>query len=180
MSSSPSTPDDPQPNIHALTQEIQEEPAQAEEPEKPKRRSKVSTAIKDVEPLPVGLDILWTLDETTSDHGSTTTSALPPPEMLEEALHNLHIILHPKTQHRSIYASPSSPPIEPTFALFCPIEGGEYIIDATIRELARRTGSDVVVLDAVQLAAGEWGAFGKGMVAPCYLLYLYSCFSNSC
>ena len=29
-------------------------------------------------------------------------------------------------------------------------------------ELARRTGSEVVVLDAIQLAAGEWGAFGKG------------------
>jgi len=84
--------------------------------------------------------------------------------MLEEVLHNLHIVLHPKTQHRSIYASPSGRPVEPTFALFCPIEGGEYIIDATVQELARRMGSDVVVLDAVQLAAGEWGAFGKGML----------------
>ena len=43
------------------------------------------------------------------------------------------------------------------------IEGGDYIIDQTVQELARRTDSDVVVLDAVQLAAGEWGAFGKGM-----------------
>jgi hypothetical protein len=43
------------------------------------------------------------------------------------------------------------------------IEGGEYVIDATVRELARRTNAEVLVLDAVHLAAGEWGAFGKGM-----------------
>lgn len=36
------------------------------------------------------------------------------------------------------------------------------MIDETVRELARRTDSDVIVLDSVQLAAGEWGAFGKG------------------
>jgi hypothetical protein len=163
LSSVPSAPDDTQPNIHASTRDIQEAPTPIEEPEKPKRRSRVSAATKDLEPLPDDLDILWTPDATTSGHESPTASALPPSEMLEEALHNLHIILHPKTQHRSIYASPSGPPVEPTFALFCPIEGGEYTIDATVQELARRTGSDVVVLDAVQLAAGEWGAFGKGM-----------------
>jgi hypothetical protein len=36
------------------------------------------------------------------------------------------------------------------------------VIDETVRELARRTNSEVVVLDSVQLAAGEWGHFGKG------------------
>lgn len=87
---------------------------------------------------------------------------MPPPEILEEALNNLHITLHPQTQNRAVYASPQGPPTEPTLALYCPIEGGDYVVDATVRELARRTGSEVVVLDAVQLAAGEWGDFGKG------------------
>ena len=36
------------------------------------------------------------------------------------------------------------------------------MIDATVRELAKRTGAEVLVLDAVQLAAGEWGEFGPG------------------
>jgi hypothetical protein len=54
--------------------------------------------------------------------------------------------------------------------LYCPIEGGEYVIDETVRELARRTGSEVVVLDAVQLAAGEWGHFGKGKVIFYFVL----------
>ncbi|KIM80757.1 hypothetical protein PILCRDRAFT_72515 [Piloderma croceum F 1598] len=128
------------------------------EPDKPKRRSKAS---KDLDPpqLPTGLDILWSSE---TDHPRTnSTHSLPPPEILEEALNNLHITLHPQTQHRACYPSASLAQLEPTLALYCPIEGGEYIIDETVRELARRTGSEVVVLDAVQLAAGEWGHFGK-------------------
>ena len=31
-----------------------------------------------------------------------------------------------------------------------------------VKEMARQTNADVVVLDAVQLAAGECGHFGKG------------------
>ena len=145
-------------DVESLTSDTPEEPT--DEPGKTKKRNKVSSAPKELEPLPLGLDILWT--EDSSDPDLSHSSDLPPPEILEEALNNLHIILHPKTQHRAIYPSPTGPPTEPTFTLFCPIEGGEYIIDATVRELARRTGSEVVVLDAVQLAAGEWGAFGKG------------------
>ncbi|KAG8809356.1 hypothetical protein FRC17_003481 [Serendipita sp. 399] len=45
--------------------------------------------------------------------------------------------------------------------LYCPIEGGTYVIDAAVRELASRTGADVLVLDALDLLAGEWGPFGK-------------------
>ncbi|KZP24799.1 AAA-domain-containing protein [Athelia psychrophila] len=128
--------------------------------EKPKRRPRTS-ASKDSDPpqLPAGLNIIWDpeLDETTL----SSSPSLPPPELLEEALNNLHITQHPQTQHRACYPSASSPTVEPTMALYCPIEGGEYLVDDTVRELARRTGSDVVVIDAVQLAAGEWGHFGK-------------------
>ncbi|PSR74167.1 hypothetical protein PHLCEN_2v10123 [Hermanssonia centrifuga] len=74
---------------------------------------------------------------------------------------NLHITLHPFSQHKAAYASPAGPPVEPTLALYCPIEGGDYIIDETIRELGRQAGAEVVVLDSVQLAAGECGHFGK-------------------
>ncbi|KAF8894538.1 hypothetical protein BD779DRAFT_1501633 [Infundibulicybe gibba] len=138
----------------------------AEDLEKPKiRRTRLSTVtVKESDPieLPQSLDILWLpelIPEPDSDLGDA--SALPPPEIFEEALHNLHITLHPQTQNRAAHASPLGPPIEPTMALYCPIEGGEYIIDATVRELARQAGADVVVLDAVQLAAGQWGHFGQ-------------------
>lgn len=89
-------------------------------------------------------------------------SSLPPPEVFEEILNNVYLALHPQAQHKATYSTSSGPPIEPTLALYCPIEGGDYIIDDTVRELARRTGSDVVVLDAVHIAAGEWGHFGQG------------------
>ncbi|KAJ6547501.1 hypothetical protein B0H19DRAFT_1212058 [Mycena capillaripes] len=133
----------------------------AEEPEKSKRKPRVSP--KDTEiplELPEGLalEILW---RPETDPGPSNQAALPPPELFDEALHNLHITLHPQTQHRATYPSPLGPLVEPTLALYCPIEGGEYVIDATVRELARRTNAEVLVLDTVQLAAGEWGAFGK-------------------
>ncbi|KAJ7046720.1 hypothetical protein C8F04DRAFT_207153 [Mycena alexandri] len=138
----------------------------AEEPEKAKRK-KPSAPPKEPpkEPEPplefpqgLALEILW---RPESDSAPSNQSALPPPAIFEEALHNLHITLHPQTQHRAAFASPLGPMLEPTLALYCPIEGGEYIIDATVRELARRTNAEVLVLDTVQLAAGEWGTFGK-------------------
>ena len=52
--------------------------------------------------------------------------------------------------------------VEPTLALYCPIEGGDYVVDETVKELARSVGGDVVVLDCVQLAAGSVGRFGPG------------------
>ena len=90
-------------------------------------------------------------------------STLPPPEVFEEILNNVYLALHPQAQHRATYSTQSGSPSEPTLALYCPIEGGNYVTDETIRELARRTGSDVIVLDAVHLAAGECGHFGQGM-----------------
>ncbi|KAI9510850.1 hypothetical protein F5148DRAFT_1298209 [Russula earlei] len=103
------------------------------------------------------LDFFWT-NQSLSESES---SALPPPEVLEEVLNNVYISLHPQTQYKATYSTPSGPPMEPTLALYCPIEGGNYVIDDTVRELARKTGSDVVVLDAVHMAAGEWGHFGQ-------------------
>jgi hypothetical protein len=103
-------------------------------------------------------NFLWTYQSLSESESST----LPPLEVFEEALNNVHISLHPQTQHKATYTTPSGPPVEPTLALYCPIEGGNYVIDDTVRELARRTGSDVVVLDAVHMAAGEWGHFGQG------------------
>ncbi|KAJ3937082.1 MAG: hypothetical protein NXY57DRAFT_983043 [Lentinula lateritia] len=108
--------------------------------------------------IPEGLHILWNPDELPAE--PLNPGSVPPPEILEEVLHNLLATLHPHTQHRAAYPPPLAQSEEPTLALYCPIEGGDYIIDSTVVELARRTGSEVLVLDAVQLAAGEWGYFG--------------------
>ena len=110
--------------------------------------------------LPNEQNFFWTHQSLSESEPST----LPPPEVFEEGLNNVHISLHPQTQHKSTHATSSGPPVEPTLALYCPIEGGNYVIDETVRELARRTGSDVVVLDAVHMAAGECGHFGQGVL----------------
>ncbi|OJT03134.1 ATPase family AAA domain-containing protein 1 [Trametes pubescens] len=151
-----------------------EDPPAAEDvEEKPKRRTRVSSsaaALKaevDSVALPTKLDILWTPEDVPSDSSSSSApnTTLPPPEIFNEVLHNLHIVLHPQTQNRAAYSSGGAPLVEPTLALYCPIEGGDFVLDATVREMARRTGADVVVLDAVQLAAGECGHFGKAASA---------------
>ncbi|PCH38086.1 AAA-domain-containing protein [Wolfiporia cocos MD-104 SS10] len=146
------------------------EPPPAEDPpeEKPKRayRSR-SSSTKESDaspPLPAGLNILWTPEGGAWTPGPSNV-LLPHPEVYQEILHNLHITFHPQTQHKATYSPPSGPLVEPTFALYSPIEGGEVYIDATVREIARQAGADVVVLDAVQLAAGACGHFGKAASA---------------
>ena len=150
-------------------------PIPPSEPEKPPRRTKTSASStsnastqrdRESDPddrpqLPQGLDILW-LPHDLPSLDSQRNNILPPPELFDDALTNLHIALHPHTQHRAAYVTATGLPIEPTLALYCPVEGGEYVLDETVRELARRTGAEVLVIDAVQLAAGEWGHFGKG------------------
>ncbi|KAL0946998.1 hypothetical protein HGRIS_013143 [Hohenbuehelia grisea] len=159
----PSNPSDEPPSSSAEPPPSSQEPdaPPEDEPDKPRtRRTRISiSATKDAEPpqLPEGLDIIWT-PESAPDPADGDASALPPPEIFEEALHNLHIALQPQTQHRATYGTSI---VEPNIALYCPIEGGDYVLDATVRELGRRTGADILVLDAVQLAAGEWGHFGK-------------------
>ncbi|KAG6903215.1 hypothetical protein C0995_002758 [Termitomyces sp. Mi166 len=128
--------------------------------DKPKLRRVRLPQPKEPDPsieLPHDLDILWSPRPLQDPFHA---SALPPSENFDDALNKLLITLHPQTQHRATYTSPLGAPTEPTLALYSPIEGGDYIIDATVAELARRTGAEVLVLDAVQLAAGEWGQFG--------------------
>ncbi|KAG8730177.1 hypothetical protein FRC11_007317, partial [Ceratobasidium sp. 423] len=86
---------------------------------------------------------------------------LPPEDMLQDALAQLLVTLQPQTQYRAAYSTGGLPLVEPTLALYCPIEGGDYVIDDTVKELAGRVNGDVIVIDAAQLAAGEHGSFGK-------------------
>lgn len=72
---------------------------------------------------PKGL-LIWTPTGVHAD-----PSGLPPAEMLEEALNNLNLALHPHTQRQAIN-SPMDEKVEPSIALYCPIEGGLYVLDA--------------------------------------------------
>ncbi|KAJ7721375.1 hypothetical protein B0H16DRAFT_1602728 [Mycena metata] len=54
-------------------------------------------------------------------------------------------------------------PEEPSICLFTPYEGCHDIIDSMIQSVANQLNADVVVLDALELALGEFGALGKGI-----------------
>lgn len=121
--------------------------------------------------LPPYPAILWSPEPhpRTSTTSDTPSLDLPPSEIFQDALDNLHVAFHPKTQHRATYApqdASAGSVVEPTLALYCPIEGGDYVIDETVRELASHVGADIVVLDCVQLAAGSAGLYGPGAPSP--------------
>ena len=117
-------------------------------------------------------DILWLPSGRPGSSGEAPEDpehdpdivGLPEPWLLQEAYESLLLTLHPQTQHRAAYVANNGHGrlIEPTLALYCPIEGGDYVVDATVRNIAKRVDADVVVIDAIDLTAGEHGAFGKG------------------
>src|SRR5882757_8114697 len=55
-------------------------------------------------------DFFWPYQSLSESEPST----LPPPEVFEEVLNNVNISLHPQTQHKATFSTPSGPPIEPT------------------------------------------------------------------
>lgn len=112
-------------------------------------------------------DILWQPQDSAPGAGVSPGDdphdhSLPEPWLLQDAYETLLLALHPQTQHRATYSSSTGVAIEPTLGFYCPIEGGDYVLDATIRNLAKRANADVVVIDALELSAGEHGRYGKG------------------
>lgn len=39
----------------------------------------------------------------------------------------------------------------------------QHVIDALVKELARKVGAQTQVIDTAHIAAGEWGNFQEGM-----------------
>jgi hypothetical protein len=51
---------------------------------------------------------------------------------------------------------------QPIISLYYPHYGCHDIIDSMVKSLAHEQGADIVVLDSLELALEEFGAFGKG------------------
>lgn len=60
--------------------------------------------------------------------GGDEARALPPDDMLQDALSQLLVTLQPQTQYRAAYTTNGAPLVEPTMALYCPIEGSDVSI----------------------------------------------------
>jgi hypothetical protein len=56
-------------------------------------------------------------------------------------------------------------PTEPTVCLYTPYENCHEIIDGMVQQVARQLHADVLVVDALQCALGEFGIMGEGMFA---------------
>ncbi|KAG8724144.1 hypothetical protein FRC09_000102 [Ceratobasidium sp. 395] len=161
----PSEPNmvEPAKNEDAKDEAAKEEDAKDEtvKDEEPKETTKETTPTPPEPKSPVvlsskALESMWN-SETLSNIDST---ALPPPRHFDDTLSQLRITFLPKTQHQAAHVIDKSLLVEPTLALFCPIEGGEYVIDATVKELAQKTDAEVQVIDMAHVAAGEWGNLG--------------------
>lgn len=57
--------------------------------------------------------------------GGDEARALPPDDMLQDALSQLLVTLQPQTQYRAAYTTNGAPLVEPTMAIYCPIEGSD-------------------------------------------------------
>lgn len=120
-SSTPASASEPPP-LESPTDDLDVTPSASNSPESPppdpeKPKAKKPRAAREPEkkdpdvplelPENLALGILWR-PEAESDSSPSNQAALPPPEIFDEVLHNLHITLHPQTQHRATCMSHSS------------------------------------------------------------------------
>ena len=113
---------------------------------------------------------------TTTSPSSSISSSVFPDETLSEARALTSYAFSHVVQMASVEVQQSltdsndaqnanshSPPI---ISLYYPHHGCHGIIDSMVKSLALDQGADVVVLDSLELALQEFGAFGKGVLFP--------------
>ena len=112
-------------------------------------------------------------DESHSD--TTSASLLPfifPDEILSEARARTsyafsHVVQMASVEvHESRPVGNAKPHSQSIISLYYPHHACHDIIDSMVKSLAHDQGADVVVLDSLELALEEFGAFGKGAVFP--------------
>jgi hypothetical protein len=118
-------------------------------------------------------------DESPSGDAATTSTSPPsfvfPDEILSEARALTSYAFSHAVQMAGIEAHKSfldgddaqnaKPHSQPIISLYYPHHGCHNIIDSMVKSLAHDQGADVVVLDSLELALQEFGAFGKGALS---------------
>ncbi|KDN34691.1 hypothetical protein RSAG8_12240, partial [Rhizoctonia solani AG-8 WAC10335] len=87
--------------------------------------------------------------------------SLPPASLIEDAHTQLTRIFNSPIPQCPTKPKCDTPTNQSSLILYCPIEGGESIIDATVQELARRAGAAVTTIDIVQQINEREGSFWK-------------------
>ncbi|KIM76317.1 hypothetical protein PILCRDRAFT_12910 [Piloderma croceum F 1598] len=123
-------------------------------------------------------------DESPSGDAAITSASPPfvfPDEILSEARALTSYAFSHVVQMASIeahesfpdddHAQNAKPHSQPIISLYYPHHGCHNIIDSMVKSLARDQGADVVVLDSLELALQEFGAFGKEFARATDVLY---------
>ncbi|CUA67679.1 Peroxisome biogenesis factor 1 [Rhizoctonia solani] len=76
------------------------------------------------------------------------------------------MVLDPEIQNRAARSTKGKSISEPTLILYCPIEGGQYVVDATVQALAEKFGADIQVLDLTRLVIEQWSEVWKDVIQP--------------
>lgn len=147
-----------------------EEPTAEDAKEKrmrPRRRTTPAEAEETIPMYPVDVRLLQSLSYNRMMDQWPVSSRSPSRDALDDAYSKLLVALNHRTQVLALPRPDAEQSIpEPTIALYCPMEGGNYVLDETVQELSRMLSANVVTLDVAQLAAGESGAYGKGRYVP--------------
>ncbi|EUC55976.1 AAA family ATPase [Rhizoctonia solani AG-3 Rhs1AP] len=98
------------------------------------------------------LEGLWN-PQVLKEHDS---SCLPPKLMLEDIYLQLSVLFSPEMQKNAARCDKGERISEPSLILYCPLEGGEYVVDATVQAMAERFNAEIQMLDLIQLALDEW------------------------
>ncbi|KAJ7016291.1 hypothetical protein C8F04DRAFT_1347186 [Mycena alexandri] len=108
------------------------------------------------------------INDPSSDHPSLPQSYTFAGSVLSEVLAAASYAFSPTSQLGGMepeefhsVTNDENLPEEPSICLFTPYEGCHDIIDSMIQSVANQLNADVVVLDALELALGEFGALGK-------------------
>jgi hypothetical protein len=116
-------------------------------------------------------------DESPSGDTSASPPFVFPDEILSEARALTsyafsHVVQMASIEAHKLFldaqnAEPHSQPIisQPIISLYYPHHGCHNIIDSMVKSLAHDQGADVVVLDSLELALQEFGAFGNGALS---------------
>ncbi|KAJ1307083.1 hypothetical protein OPQ81_001202 [Rhizoctonia solani] len=99
---------------------------------------------------------------TVQDHEEPS---LPPTSLIDDAHTQLSLIFTSSAPYRINEPKSGTGVNEPSLILYCPIEGGESIIDAAVHELALRSGATVKTIDMAQCISKQpwhfWQASGN-------------------
>lgn len=119
----------------------------------------------------------WQDGQPRSDDGTTTPVVPPiftfPDGILSEVQATVSYAFSSAVQLASVYVhqhnsvpdgnGQSAKPLpQPIISLYYPHDRCHDIIDSMVTSLAHEQGADIVVLDSLELALEEFGAFGKG------------------